>query len=201
MANENSERVMGLARREISRLADKANKRLDRLARSGLEDTPAYRSWQENGAIRFGVKGKSTFELQQEFWRITNFLNARTSLVNEVRRYYKEISANIGFTGDFTSLKAQVPRFFKLTDAVEKRLQAMGKAAQALDYNAIWRATNQAIQRDKNLLADLDDIDSKIDKVLEEFERDFPEAVRQDVQNNLANAFKGDWEIPIDIKF
>lgn len=201
MANENSERVMGLARREISRLADKANKRLDRLARNGLEDTPAYRSWQENGAIRFGVKGKSTFELQQEFWRITNFLNARTSLVNEVRRYYKEISANIGFTGDFTSLKAQVPRFFKLTDAVEKRLQAMGKAAQALDYNAIWRATNQAIQRDKNLLADLDDIDSKIDKVLEEFERDFPEAVRQDVQNNLANAFKGDWEIPIDIKF
>lgn len=201
MANEESAKVMGMTRREISRLADKANKRLDRLARNGLEDTPAFKAWQENGAIRFGVKGKNTFELQQEFFRIVNFLNARTSLIKEVQGYYKEISSNIGLTGDFTTLKAQIPRFFKLTEAVEKRLNAMGKAAQALDYNAIWRATNQAIATDKTLLNDLDNIDEKIDRVLEEFEKDFPEAVKKDVQNNLENAFKGDWDIPINIKF
>ena len=36
-------------RKQVSRLASMANKRIQRLEQSELTDTPAYKSWEENG--------------------------------------------------------------------------------------------------------------------------------------------------------
>ena len=52
-------------RREASRLASMANKRVKRLEENGLTDTPAYKAYLETGG-KFSVKGKSYNELQKE---------------------------------------------------------------------------------------------------------------------------------------
>lgn len=189
MANKNVEKLFSQLRRKVSRMASVANKRLDRLEKNGLEDTPAYRAWQENGAIRFGVKGKTNYEVQAEFYRLNSFLNARTSIVGGVRDYYKAIAQNIGLSGNFSNFKIEIPRFFAIVDAVEKRLKEMGESAASLDYNAIWNAVNVARSRDQSLLSDLSDIDSKVDAALAEFYRDLPNAINQDVWEDFAKAY------------
>ena len=68
-------------KKETSRLASMANKRLDRLESNNLTMMPSYMSWQANGAIRFSVKGKTYNQLQSEYWRVKHFLDERTSTV------------------------------------------------------------------------------------------------------------------------
>ena len=45
-------------KKEVSRMASMANKRLVRLERNELTDLPAYQSWVQNGAIKFSVANK-----------------------------------------------------------------------------------------------------------------------------------------------
>ena len=46
-------------KKEVSRMASMANKRLKRLEKNELTDLPSYKAWEENGSIRFSVKGKT----------------------------------------------------------------------------------------------------------------------------------------------
>lgn len=74
-------------RAEVSRMASMANKRLNRLENNNLTMLPAYQAWEQNGSIRFSVKGKDYNQLQAEFWRLKNFLDDRTSTVREANAF------------------------------------------------------------------------------------------------------------------
>lgn len=81
-------------RKEVSRMASMANKRIDRLERNNLTMLPAYKAWAENGAVRFSVKGKTYQETQAEYWRLKNFLDDRTSTVKQANQFLKEMAEN-----------------------------------------------------------------------------------------------------------
>ncbi len=53
-------------RREVSRKASMANKRIERLEKADAKDSPAYKRYVKEGSVRFGVKGKDQKELQKE---------------------------------------------------------------------------------------------------------------------------------------
>ena len=80
-------------RKEASRLASLANKRAQRLANNGLEDSPAYQMYIKTGG-KFGVKGKTHNELQQEVSRLKRFIDMNTSTVKGVTNTLKERAAN-----------------------------------------------------------------------------------------------------------
>ena len=61
-------------RREASRKASMANKRLKRIEEQGLTNTPSYQTWFGSGAEHFSIRGKSQDEEKSEMARIDRFL-------------------------------------------------------------------------------------------------------------------------------
>lgn len=130
-------------KREVSRMASQANKRLVRLEKNELTELPAYKSWVDGGAIKFSVKGKNYNQLQAEFWRLKNFLDNKTSLVRQANQYLRDMAKVTGIKyGNLSELKAKSKQFFELANKVKEYYQASERSAIALDYQKIWEQIN-----------------------------------------------------------
>lgn len=157
---------------EVSRMASLANKRIKRLEKNELTDTPAYQSWEKNGSIRFSVRGKNYNELQSEYFRLKRFIEDKTSLVRGAIDNLKEIAKNTGIKYNRVSeLKASAKNFFTLTSKVQEYLNVVNRSAEALGYQRIWTAVNTAVAREKIDLAGLTDVESQVQKVLSELDK------------------------------
>lgn len=155
-------------RAEVSRMASMANKRLNRLENNNLTMLPAYQSWEQNGSIRFSVKGKDYNQLQSEFWRLKNFLDDRTSTVREANAFLREMAENTGIQyHGLEDLKNKSARFFELAEKIREYNQAIGQAAQALDYQKIWQQINTAVQQDAIDLSEAVSSDEQLERFLD----------------------------------
>lgn len=153
---------------EVSRMASMANKRLNRLESNNLTMLPAYQAWEQNGSIRFSVKGKDYNQLQAEFWRLKNFLDDRTSTVREANAFLREMAENTGIKyNGLEDLKSKSTRFFELAEKIREYNQAIGQAAQALDYQKIWQQINTAVQQDALDLSEAVSSDEQLERFLD----------------------------------
>lgn len=150
-------------RKEVSRLASLANKRLQRLESAKLTDSPAYQKWVENGAVKFGVKGKTYNQLQSEMARLNRFINAQTSTVRGINSNLKEMAANTGIKyGTLKELRSKAASFFELASKVEQYLRTVNDMASAIGYNKIWEVINEYVEREK---IDLSGAENNIDEL------------------------------------
>lgn len=155
-------------RAEVSSMASMANKRLNRLENNNLTMLPAYQAWEQNGSIRFSVKGKDYNQLQAEFWRLKNFLDDRTSTVREANAFLREMAENTGIQyHGLEDLKNKSARFFELAEKIREYNQAIGQAAQALDYQKIWQQINTAVQQDALDLSGAVSSDEQLERFLD----------------------------------
>ena len=155
-------------RAEVSRMASMANKRLKRLENNNLTMLPAYQAWEQNGSIRFSVKGKDYNQLQAEFWRLKKFLDDRTSTVREANAFLREMAENTGIQyNGLEDLKNKSARFFELAEKIREYNQAIGQAAQALDYQKIWQQINTAVQQDAIDLSEAVSSDEQLERFLD----------------------------------
>lgn len=155
-------------RAEVSRMASMANKRLNRLENNNLTMLPAYQVWEQNGSIRFSVKGKDYNQLQAEFWRLKNFLDDRTSTVREANAFLREMAENTGIQyHGLEDLKNKSARFFELAEKIREYNQAIGQAAKALDYQKIWQQINTAVQQDALDLSEAVSSDEQLERFLD----------------------------------
>lgn len=155
-------------RAEVSRMASMANKRLNRLENNNLTMLPAYQAWEQNGSIRFSVKGKDYNQLQAEFWRLKNFLDDRTSTVRKANAFLREMAENTGIQyNGLEDLKNKSARFFELAEKIREYNQAIGQAAQALDYQKIWQQINTAVQQDALDLSEAVSSDEQLERFLD----------------------------------
>ena len=178
-------------KKEVSRLASMANKRLKRLERNELTDLPAYRSWVESGAIKFSVKGKDYNQLQSEFWRLKRFLDNKTSLVRGANKYLKEMAENIGIKyNSLADLKAKSKEFFRLAEKIKEYYKASELSALALDYQKIWEQINVQIKKGILDLTGVESTEERLQKFIEELEKVSP------VENNQEGFKEGikDWD-------
>lgn len=130
-------------RKEASRLASMANKRIQRLEKNDLKDSPAYKSYIENGG-KFSVKGKSHNELQHEVARLRKFINAETSTIKGVTKTLKDMASNTGIKySNLNDLKSKAAKFFELASKVEQYLRTVDDIASAIGYQKIWETINQ----------------------------------------------------------
>ena len=135
-------------KKEVSRMASMANKRLKRLETNELTHLPSYKAWEENGSIRFSVKGKTHQQLQSEYWRLKNFLDAKTSTVRGANAFLKEMSQNTGIKyNGLADLKAKSQKFFELANKIKQYYKNAEKSALALDYQKIWQQINEQIKQ------------------------------------------------------
>ena len=151
-------------RAEMSRLASVANKRLQRLENAGLDTSPAYKKWVEDGQVKFGVKGKNHNELQRELSRLKNFINAETSTIRGVNTVLKDMAKNTGIKyKNLTDLRNKANNFFELADKVEQYLRTVDDIASAIGYQKIWEAINSYVQTEK---VELDSSETDIESLV-----------------------------------
>lgn len=166
-----SEKYLEL-KKEVSRLASMANKRLKRLEKNELTELPAYKSWVESGAIKFSVKGKDYNQLQSEFWRLKRFLDNKTSLVRGANKYLKEMAENIGIKyNSLADLKAKSKEFFKLADKIKEYYKMSEMNALALDYQKIWEQINVQIKRGILDLTGVESTEERLQTFIRELEK------------------------------
>lgn len=157
------EKKIAAYRREASRLASLANKRVARLENNKLTDSPAYKAYIETGG-KFGVKGKSHNELQAEVARLRKFIESTTSTVKGVTNTLKEMASNTGIRYDnLTDLKSKAAKFFELSSKVEQYLRTVDDMASAIGYQKIWETINQYTKSGE---IDLTGTDGDIDQMV-----------------------------------
>lgn len=164
--NKASEKYKEL-RKEVSRMASMANKRIDRLERNNLTMLPAYQAWEKNGSVRFSVKGKSYEETQAEYWRLKKFLDDRTSTVKQANDFLREMAENTGIQyNGLEDLKTKSAKFFELADLIKQYNQSINQSAQALDYQKIWKDINTYVLDTDADLADAVSSEEQLEKFL-----------------------------------
>jgi len=165
-------------KQEISRKASMANKRLARLEKNGLTETPSYRNWVDyGGGVKFSVKGKSYNELQSELARVNHFLDNATSTIRGTNKVLKDMAKVTGMTyknvGDLYKMSS---KFFELSSKVEQYLNSAMQGASAIGYQKIWQSINQYIKDEEISLngtkKDMDNMIGKIsDLVIAEYDK------------------------------
>lgn len=142
--NYQSKQENALDRVEIRKLTAKANKRIERLEKNGLESSPAYQKWLADGEVKFSVKGKDHNQLQKEVSRLKRFLESETSTVRGVNRTLKEMAKNTGIKyKNLKDLRTKSAKFFELASKVEQYLRTVDDIASAIGYQKIWEAINK----------------------------------------------------------
>ena len=175
-------------RKEVSRLASLANKRIQRLENAGLTDSPAYQKLVENGTVKFGVKGKTYNEVQSEMSKINRFINAQTSTIRGINSNLKEMAANTGIKyGTLKELRSKAANFFELSSKVEQYLRTVNDMASAIGYNKIWEVINEYVAREKVDLAGAENNIDELSKMVSEL------IVQQ--QNHNATVIDDGWVV------
>lgn len=178
-------------KKEVSRMASMANKRLVRLERNELTNLPAYQSWVDGGSIKFSVKGKDYNQLQSEFWRLKRFLDNKTSLVRQANNCLREIAENTGIKyNSLADLKAKSKEFFRLADKIKEYYKISESNALALDYQKIWEQINVQIKQGILDLTGVESTEETLQIFINELDR-----VSQ-VENNQEGFKEGikDWD-------
>lgn len=152
-------------RKEASRLAAIANKRVKRLSTSEFKDSPAYQKWLAEGGEKFGVRGKDYNQVQKEMARIRRFIDSNTSTITGIKSHLRELAQNTGIKyKNMKELKAASSKFFELSSKVEQYLRTVDDMASAIGYQKIWEAINQ-YTKDENV--DLSKTTQSVDSMVE----------------------------------
>lgn len=166
-------------RKEVSRMSSMANKRIKRLESNELTELPAYKSWYDNGHIKFSVKGKDYNQLQSEFWRLKRFLDDKTSTVRQANSFLKEMAQNTGIKyNGLADLKSKSKQFFDLAEKIKQYYQSANQSAIALDYQKIWQQINTQIKQGVIEIGGTESTESVLNKYLDEMNKVQP------VENN-----------------
>lgn len=162
--DEKTERIKAY-RKEASRKAAMANKRLKRLEARNLKSSPAYTAYIQGGGGKFSVKGKTHNQLQAEVARLDRFLNSKTSTIQGLNTHLREQAELTGVKyKTMKELQQKAPKFFELADKVQEYLRAVEQMGSAIGYQKIWEAINVYVQ-DNNL--DLSESELDLDGMLD----------------------------------
>lgn len=137
-------------KQEANRLVSMANKRLRRLEKNELTNTPAYQAYIKQGGKPFSTKGKDYNELQKELARLRNFIDAQTSTVKGVNQFLKEMAENTGIKyKNLKDLRVKADKFFELSSKIEQYLRNVHDVASAISYQKIWQQINVYVKDNK----------------------------------------------------
>lgn len=177
-------------KKEVSRMASMANKRLNRLESNNLTLLPAYREWEQHGAIKFSVRGKNYNQLQSEYWRLKHFLDDRTSTVRQANKFLSEMAENTGIKyRGLEDLKSKSKQFFELAEKIKQYNMLINQSAQALDYQKIWQQINTYVKNTNTDLASAISSDEQLERFLQ-----FMEKVQPVEDKKEGYAAGNDWD-------
>lgn len=190
--NFNVQKTQSNARKALAKTIDRAKttlkKRIRRLENNNLTDAPAYKQYMLNeDVIKFSVKGKTTQELQSEYWKLKRLLDLKTGTVKGANETLKQIAniTNIKYK-NLNELKSKSKLFFELADKLENIYTSMGETAKAIDYRKIWQDVEEIMKQEKTQINNaLKDISELNDEAIEGLSDSLIAEFRKYIENEL----------------
>ena len=151
-------------RMEVSRKASLANKRIARLEKNNLTDSPAYQKFMESGGQRFSIRGKTGSELTKELIKINNFIEMKTSTVKGLNQVLKDTASRVGVTyKDMADLRQKSGKFFELYNKAMQYLDTVENMGHAFDSTEVMESVRQIVKQEK---IDLSDSETSVDEMI-----------------------------------
>ena len=160
----NDTRIKPELRKEISRKASLANKRLARLEKNGLTDSPAYQKFLEGGGTKFSIRGKTGAELTKELIKINNFIEMKTSTIKGLNQVLKDTAERVGVEyKNIKQLQQYSSKFFELYNKSMQYLDTVENLGHAFDSTEVMETVRQIVKQEK---IDLADSEAAIDEMI-----------------------------------
>ena len=164
-----------------------AKRNIRDLQRHNLGDTRAIQKLEENGKIRFSVKGKTYNELQSDYFRLKRFAEAETSTVKGATAVLENIARNTGIHyNNLDDLITQSKVFFDIASKVEQILEAQSQLAFTMGYQTIWTAVNNMVERKAINLRDIHNIEQAANIVYENLINEY---LQEEVEESILSEF------------
>lgn len=166
---------------KLKALYAEAKRNIRDLQRHNLGDTPAIQKLEENGKIKFSVKGKTYNELQSDYFRLKRFVEAETSTVEGATNVLENIAKNTNIQyNDLNDLISKSRVFFDIASKVEQILEAQSQLAFTMGYQTIWTAVNNMVERKKINLQDIDNIEEAANIVYDSLINEYLQEEREE---------------------
>ena len=160
----NDVRIKPEFRKEVSRKASLANKRLARLEKNGLTDSPAYQKFLEGGGTKFSIRGKTGSELTKELIKINNFIEMKTSTVKGLNQVLKDTADRVGVEyKNIKQLQQYSSKFFELYNKSMQYLDTVENLGHAFDSTEVMETVRQIVKQEK---IDLSDSEAALDEMI-----------------------------------
>lgn len=108
-------------RRQVQQLADAANKRVRRMEKSGLT-SPAEARRKREGSGMFSTKGKNYNQLQAEFKRAKEYLEAKTSTIKGAKQFQQDVIRKTNERLDARMDQQQAKNFWQTMNKVMEQI-------------------------------------------------------------------------------
>ena len=166
---------------KLKALYAEAKRNITDLQRHNLGDTPAIQKLEENGKIKFSVKGKTYNELQSDYFRLKRFMEAETSTVKGATNVLENIAKNINIQyNDLNEIIVKSRVFFDIASKVEQILEAQSQLAFTMGYQTIWTAVNNMVERKKINLQDMPNIEEAANIVYDSLVNEYLQEEREE---------------------
>ena len=166
---------------KLKALYAEAKRNIRDLQSHNLGDTPAIQKLEENGKIKFSVKGKTYNELQSDYFRLKRFMEAETSTVKGATNVLENIAKNINIQyNDLNEIIVKSRVFFDIASKVEQILEAQSQLAFTMGYQTIWTAVNNMVERKKINLQDMPSIEEAANIVYDSLVNEYLQEEREE---------------------
>ena len=166
---------------KLKALYAEAKRNIRDLQSHNLGDTPAIQKLEENGKIKFSVKGKTYNELQSDYFRLKRFVESETSTVKGATNVLENIAKNTNIQyNDLNDLISKSRVFFDIASKVEQILEAQSQLAFTMGYQTIWTAVNNMVERKKINLQDMHNIEEAANIVYESLINEYLQEEREE---------------------
>lgn len=173
--------------RKLKSLYRQAKRDIRELQQHNLGDTPAIQKLQENGKIKFSVKGKTYNELQSDYFRLKRFVDSETSNLKGATEVLKNIASNTKIQyEDLNDLISKSKVFFDIASKVEQILESQNQLAFTMGYQTIWTAVNNMVERKKINLRDLHNIEESARIVYDNLVNEY---LQEETDNSILSEF------------
>lgn len=173
--------------RKLKSLYKQAKSDIRELQQHNLGNTPAIQKLQENGKIKFSVKGKTYNELQSDYFRLKRFVDSETSNLKGATEVLKNIARNTKIQyEDLNDLISKSKVFFDIASKVEQILESQNQLAFTMGYQTIWTAVNNMVERKKINLRDLHNIEESARIVYDNLINEY---LQEETDNSILSEF------------
>lgn len=155
--------------RQVSRYAQMANKRMERLESNNLQMVSAFREWERQGEPHYSVKGKDYNELQSEFWKIKKVLDDTTSTVRGANNYLKKMANQMGFKDmSLSQVKDNVTGYWKVFNKVQQYLSTIEGEGYNIGSPRIQEMITNYVKTSKRDLNTVEELNNALSSVIQE---------------------------------